>query len=316
MYKLVRIWWWNPLLSAMVLLASASITFAQAKPKPAEPKDHSLTTKDGVELKITYYPSSVGKQAVPVILIPDWKESRSVLDSLAKRLQRPEAGRDKHKSFAVVTVDLRGHGDSTRQTWNGQRRDLDAAKLTRDDMVGMVQGDMEAVRRFLDEENNAGRLNINSLSIVGAGLGATVALNWAALDWSQPPLAVGQQGQFVKGLVLVSPAWKFKGVTIQNALKQPGVSESISFLILYGEHERQAKADAARIEKQLERNHPKPSNPKPDETHSLMVLGGPTGLQGTKLLKEAGKPAEDRIIHFLTDQVVAEEYPWVERVRP
>ena len=38
-------------------------------------------------------------------------------------------------SFAVVTVDLRGHGDSTKQCFpNGMQQNLDAAKIDKDDV--------------------------------------------------------------------------------------------------------------------------------------------------------------------------------------
>ena len=98
-----------------------------------------MQTKDGVDLSITYYASSVGKDATPVILLHDYKDTQGMFSSLAQRLQSP-GEEDKHASFAVVTVDLRGHGASTKQAtpdgsvardrrgeaWQG-RRDRDVA---------------------------------------------------------------------------------------------------------------------------------------------------------------------------------------------
>ena len=66
----------------------------------------------------------------------------------------------------------------------------------------MAALDMEAVRKFLVDKNDAGELNLNKLCLVGSGMGASVAANWAVQDWSAPPLAVGKQGQDVKALVL------------------------------------------------------------------------------------------------------------------
>ena len=40
--------------------------------------------------------------------------------------------------------------------------------------------DMEAVRSFLVGKNDKEELNLNRLCIVGLGMGATVAVNWAA----------------------------------------------------------------------------------------------------------------------------------------
>lgn len=304
------------LLLAMVaatVLGGISPALGQNK---KDAKIESLTTKDGVELKVTYYASTEGKNATPVVLLPDLKDSRSVVESLALRLQTPDKKLgDKHSSFAVLAVDLRGHGDSTKQLVNGERRTVDAAKLTREDVVAMVQYDMEAVRKFLVDRNDEGQLNINRLSIVGAGLGASVAVNWAAVDWSAPPLAVGKQGQDVKALVLLSPLWKNKGLTMQNALRHAGVRQEIAFCMLYGDKDRQTTADVKRIEKQLERYHPAPKNPSPDDPHDLVALGAPTGLQGTKLLKEGGREAEATIIKFLVDHVQSKDFEWTERKR-
>ena len=148
-----------------------------------------VQTKDGVDLSVTYYASRfatdplLGKQVTPVVLLHDEKATQGMFSSLVARLH--EAGRGpKAPSFAVVTVDLRGHGASTRQTApNGQTRELDAAKLNRNDIVAMSALDMEAVRRLLVGKNDDGELNLNKLCLVGVGMGATVAVNWAAQDW-------------------------------------------------------------------------------------------------------------------------------------
>lgn len=304
---------------ATAYLLGGSVTWGQTK--VPEPKIETLTTKDGVELKVTYYPSTLKKDATPVVILADWKDSRSVVDSLARRMHDPKKnpndpqGQPTHKAFAVLTVDLRGHGDSTKQVIGGQRRELDAARLGRNDLNAMVQYDMEAVRKFLVEKNDAEELNINRLTIVGAGLGASVAVNWAAVDWSAPPLAVGKQGQDVKALVLLSPRWQNKGLSMQNALRQPGVRQEIAFCMLYGEKDRQVKADVARIEKQLERYHPEPKEVTAETPDTLVSLAAPTSLQGTKMLKEGGAAAEDTIIRFLVDHVQSKDFEWTRRKR-
>lgn len=285
-----------------------------------EPTNVTFRTKDGVELTATYYPSSSGKDATPVILLADWKDSRAVYAKLAQRLQDPKSSGNrtdkKQESFAVLSVDLRGHGDSTKQmARGGASREIDAARLDRNDLAAMVQFDMEAVRSFLVDKNDAGELNINRLSIIGAGLGASVAVNWAAVDWSAPPLAVGKQGQDVKALVLVSPEWSFKGLQMNKALKHPGVRERIAFLVMYGGGDRLHTADAKRIKKQLERYHPEPDSLPEGEPHSLALIGPGTKLQGTQFLKQAGSDAEDAIIKFLTVHVVDKNFEWATRRR-
>ena len=99
-----------------------------------------------------------------------------------------------------MIVDLRAHGESTKQlVGDGGVVDLDPAKLWKEGLVAMSTLDMEAIRDFLVDKNDAGELNLNKLCMVGSGMGASVAVNWAANDWAAPPLAVGKQGQDVKG---------------------------------------------------------------------------------------------------------------------
>lgn len=277
-----------------------------------KPKIEELKTDDGVDLSITYYPSEARKDACPVVLLADWKDSRSVFDSLAKRLQSytPKEG-EKKKSFAVVTVDLRGHGDSTKQKVRDEYVEIDAAKIDRRDLEAMVRYDMEAVWRFLRDKNDDGQLNLNALSVVGAGMGASVAVNWAAADWSKPRLQVGKQGQDVKALVLISPEWKYKGLTMLKALRMPAVREQLAVCMMYGKLDKSHDADVKRIHKQLERFHPKPKDAKPDDPHDLLVLPASAKLQGTKLLKAGKDKAEVPIVKFLVDNVLEKEHEWI-----
>lgn len=286
---------------------------AQRPAKTPEPVPISLVTKDGVGLKVTYYASSAGKDSPVVVLLPDLKDSRGIYAGLAKRLQTPERG-DRHKSMAAVAVDLRGHGDSVQRTLpNGKAAELSAARLRKADYIAMVVEDMEAVRRFLVEKNDLGELNLNRLAIVGAGLGASVAVNWSARDWSAPALAVGKQGQDVKSLVLISPRWNFNGLTMQAALRQPGVQEKIAMLIMYGNKDRKFTADALRIYTQLERYHPVPAAPKPDTLPTLKKADAPTELQGGQFLKQGAKPVEGLVLRFLSQHLSSSDYTWSDR---
>ncbi len=299
---------------AVVLLSLQAPVNAQSTraKKAPEPETVELKTKDGVGLTITYFESMAGKDAVPVVMLPDWKDARSVYDSLAKRLQQP-GEKDSYPSFAVVTVDLRGHGDSTKQTLpNGNKRELDAAKLDREDYAAMITQDMPAVRAFLRDKNDAAKLNLNKLTLLGSGLGASIAVNWAAIDWSYPPLAVQKQGQDVKALILVSPQWKWKAVPMQDALRQPGLRQQVAFMMMFGKRDRGIAADVKRIYGQLDNYHPEPAAGS-EATRDLVVLPADNALQGTKLLKEAGAAAEKRITDFLREHVVEKEHEWLQR---
>lgn len=300
---------------AAVLWAAAFSQFAR---RATAAESSRLTSRDGVELSINYYPSPVsrdpalGKQVTPVVLLHDEKDTQGMFSSLAARLEK--AGRVQNQpSFAVVTVDLRGHGASTRQTApNGQTRELDAAKLARNDILAMSAYDMEAVRKMLVTRNDVGELNLNKLCLVGVGMGATVAVNWAAQDWSAPPLLVGKQGQDVKALVLVSPRWKYRGIMLQQALRLAALKKGAAWMIIYGEESSNQAADARRIVKQLERFHPETTSNRA-APRGLAEVPIKSSLEGSGLMSQLGEPIEQSIVEFLTTQVADQELPWSKR---
>ena len=160
---------------ALGYLASGATLAQENKGEIPKPKTVSLTTKDGMALKATYYGSNRRKEAVPVILLHDFKGNRHELHGLARWLQ-------KDLGHAVMVPDLRGHGDSKQLKILGSEKtvELNPEKLRKPDFVNMIFHDMEAVRKFLVGENDKGNLNLNQVCVVGAGMGASVALNWSS----------------------------------------------------------------------------------------------------------------------------------------
>jgi pimeloyl-ACP methyl ester carboxylesterase len=299
-----------PCLLMVTLLLPAT---ARSARRPPPPEVVTLNTDDGLSLTLTYYPSLEGKDATPVVMLHDHKDTRSLFGSLAKRLQSPGEG-EKHPSFAVVTVDLRGHGASTQRLLpGGGREEVDAAKLSKNLVADMIQFDMKAVRKFLVTKNDAGKLNLNKLCLVGTGMGANVAATWGAVDWAWPPLAVGKQGQDVKALVLISPRWKYQGTLLQNALRMNAFKRGVAWCIICGKEEPRVLADADRLYKQLERYHPELPSARDPRPRGLEELVWDSALQGGDLLSQVGKPIEDAIILFLTENVANQDYPWIER---
>lgn len=294
------------------MAVGASTVLAQGAYRAPPPEELKLTTKDGVKLSATYYPSSLGKEAVPIVMLHDFKESRTVFNSLAAALQSPTDG--SRDSRAVITVDLRGHGESTIQkSGNGRTRDLEASRLKGYDFEMMYRQDMEAVRRFLVEENDAGQLNLNSLCLLGTGMGANVATYWAAKDWSTPQLATLKQGQDVKALILVSPEWGFRGLPLLRPLRQPGVRREISFCIVYGDQASQAKKDAKTVHKNLVKFHPEPPRDKMKELKDLFMIKLPTKLQGTILLTSREFNMLPILDAFIDARITQKRFDWVSR---
>jgi pimeloyl-ACP methyl ester carboxylesterase len=300
----------------------AALTVVQPARCAPPPEVVSLVTKDGVQLQLTYFPSAKragtpeAKQVAPVVLLHDHKETRAIFNPLAQRLQTIGEGKPKEPSFAAITVDLRGHGESTKQIFaDGSQVDLDAARLNKQALMAMAAYDMEAVRSFLVGKNDAGELNLNKLCIVGAGMGASVAANWAAQDWAAPPLAIGKQGQDVKALVLISPRWSYNGLSFQAPLRFRELQRNVAWMLVYGAEDPKVKADVERIRKQLARSHPEAKNAAAGQRpSSLQVVALPSKLQGSTLLTKVGGPIEEKVVAFLVQQVAKVPHPWTGRL--
>jgi pimeloyl-ACP methyl ester carboxylesterase len=204
--------------AAAAFLVALSITASSSaqRQRPTLPPVEQLTleTKDAVLIRCTYFPGGVfeeprqegeeprfarrpGKEVVPVILLHGWEGGRGEFDFLARMLQR--------RGHALLAPDLRGHGESTtRRLLTGAQQTVSRDSFRSDDLYAMVL-DVEACKRFLLEKNNLAELNIELLCVIGADLGAAVALNWAQHDWNWPQLPTFKQGRDVKALVLLSP---------------------------------------------------------------------------------------------------------------
>ena len=305
--------------AVLTALALATTALAQDddEKKIPEPEDITLETKDGVQLKCTWYAGINGKNTVPVIIVHGWDGNRGQYDRLALFLQSKEGG-----GHAVIVPDLRGHGGST--TWkmpNGDEEDIDRERFTRNDIGAMVQYDMEAVKKHLMEENNAGDLNIELLTVIGSEFGGLIALGFAAQDWSWQQLPTIKQGRDVKALVLISPAMSFKGVTALQPLKHEAVRKRLSVLIVAGRKDRYGYRDAKRMYSQLEPHHQLPRDATTDqirEKKDLFLFEPDTSLSGQQLITAPGLNVASTIKSFIDLRLVdkREDFEWTDRTSP
>jgi pimeloyl-ACP methyl ester carboxylesterase len=293
------------LLVASTALARECNAADEAKDKLPPPEDVSFKTADGVTIAATFYPSpsKQGRKTVPVILLHAWKGNRGDFEALALKLQR--AG------HFVIAPDLRGHGDSSRPA--GRVGELRPA-----DYMAIVEpgGDLETIKRFLIAKNNAGELNIEKLCLVGVEMGSVMALNWAARDWSWPPLAVGKQGQDVKALALISPEWSFKGVRINDAVANPNVRGDLSVMIIVGKGNSKLLAEGRRLYSAFEKYHPAPRADAETGSQTLWLTTPQTSLQSTRLLNEKSMHVDEMILKFVELRLAKQQIPWEERRNP
>jgi pimeloyl-ACP methyl ester carboxylesterase len=314
--------------SWLALTASACLTtFAwgqkdepkdEEKPKgPPDPEDLSLESKDHVQVKATYWePEEPGKETIPIILIHGWGGNREEYDLLGKFLQS--------HGHAVISVDLRGHGGSTilRQPQAAKDIEIKPEKLTKPALEAMVY-DVQAAKDFLYDQHVEGKLNLNQLCVVGADMGAIVALNFAAYDWNRPvyPAKIFKTGQDVQGLVLLSPPQSsVKGLNARTALSNPQVASRVSTMIIVGGEGNNAAKAARSLHGILAAKHVKVDG-LPDAERAakkdLFIQELGTELQGTKLLVR-GLKTNEIIREFVRLRLEnkADEFPWGEREKP
>jgi len=273
----------------------------EEEPLPPE-EERELVTEDGVVLKATFYPGTKGKKSVPIIILHMYKGSRKDCAKLALFLQE--------QGHAVLVPDLRGHGDSTRV--QGSSRRLKVKTMRSRAFGAMVTADMEACKKFLMAKNNVKELNIEKLCLVGAEMGAVVAMDWARLDWNWPPLVTGKQGQDVKAVVLISPQWKFRTLQMSPILAQPKVLRQLSTMILVGKEDRRSLDEAKRLHATLKRFHPSAEAKEPAD-RTLFYVPLPTSLQGTKMLDTPALQVPKRIELFIKLRLVDQDFPWKNR---
>jgi pimeloyl-ACP methyl ester carboxylesterase len=301
------------LLLLAVPAAVAQVPKAAAKtqaPKIPEPEDVTLETKDGYNIRATWYAGTGKKASVPIIMVHGWDGQRGDYDLFAKWLQ----GNFGH---AILVPDMRGHGESTtRRMPNGETRQIETASLGRKDIEDMIW-DLEACKKFLRERNNDGELNIESLCLIAGGEGCIPAVRWTVLDWSAPRLRSFKQGQDVKALVLLSPVLTFKGASMREALAHPVIRRTLSVMIVAGKEDRSGSSEARRMFTSLESQRPKVSKDDAPDKQDLFFDQPPTSLSGTKLLGP-GVETPGRIANFIKLRLSNRqaEFAWSERKSP
>jgi pimeloyl-ACP methyl ester carboxylesterase len=303
---------------SLAILAAAftgELVWGQATGKgPPKPRDVVLQTADGVELAAVYYAQGTdkGKETIPVILLHEFGGSGADYKGLAEFLQG--------KGFAVLVPDLRGHGGST-STKSG--RELDHKKMPPKLFHGIyVQGgDIDVCKEFLRKENNQEKLNIDKLCLVGAGLGATAAMNWAVEDWKWPVVGGVKQGQDVKAIIMLSPSFNEKSVNVNIPLRNAAVLKELAIYILAGESGK-APDDAKKIHKPIDVARGGTEGEEIKKQLLLQVFDGKgklpkTNRQGTQLLQSSEKlQVPERIEAFINATVAKQNAPWKERKSP
>lgn len=138
-------------------------------------KEIIMKTDDGISLSGTIYHSSAPRG---ILLLPMLGHERSSFHPIISELS---------KDYAVLALDLRGHGKSQGTLSSFGSADFQNMKL-----------DVKAAIQALGKKETA---------IIGASIGANLALTYAAGDLS------------IKSVVLLSPGIEYKTIETSNVMK-------------------------------------------------------------------------------------------------
>jgi len=213
---------------------------AKEKPKKESPKknqtqelegDRFMTPNDKVRLSVTYHFGNADKDTAPVLLLHDLHGSRKDFAPLITMLS--------NNNYAILAADLRGHGKSVKRLeFTPPKIEMQAVAIPRNnnssgrgqkpkivtqpvvtapaappklveylvddfqivDYEGMIKDDLPYLREMLEKVHNEGLVNINRLTVIGIGYGATLAAYWTTQDWKDK-----DSDRFTKTLIMIAP---------------------------------------------------------------------------------------------------------------
>jgi pimeloyl-ACP methyl ester carboxylesterase len=270
---------------------------------PVAAKEMSITTEDGVAIKFSYYPSDK-EESVPVILLHGGGGKRDDLRGVAEYLSS--------QGHTVLLPDLRGHGESTEQTKGGRTVMLSHKTQNKNDIDAMVIHDLTKLWNFLLKENNDKVLNIKKLCVVGVDMGAIVAINFAAKNYTEKDYRNQPRGKDVRGLVLVSPPSAYRGASYAQATGQPCFKGDIASLVVVGEEGSAEKSNAKKLESILSK-FAAAGNPNAKEKQ-VLYAGLSTKLQAAQLLSNPQLKLMGALDGFIRTRLAEKTFAWVEQI--
>lgn len=155
----------------------------------------SLETFDGQRIAGDYYAPLPGKTSAPmVILLHMYNSDRTAWKPLIPPLQ--ESG------FAILAIDLRGHGQSATDETRKRVAQRDPTLFT------AMYDDVRAAYDFLAQQDGVDR---SRFALVGASVGSSVALHYAVQDRSVDAIVCLSPGANYLGLDSKADIAKIKG---------------------------------------------------------------------------------------------------------
>jgi pimeloyl-ACP methyl ester carboxylesterase len=297
------------ILAGLFVLLTTTAAHAQNS-KPAR-----FPTADGVEIQGTFWPGAK-KDATVMLLHAVGKgedSHKKGWDSLGDALNA--------KGYAVLSFDVRGHGQSTtvdpRIFWALNRQNVkqganpnsfEFKQILKSGYPALVN-DIAAAKAFLDRRNDAGECNASSLILVGAETGATLGAIWLNSEYNRyellPPVQFGAPPVAAKdpeGKNTIAAVWLSISPKLGDRTVSPAATLALPFSMgtqqycLYADDDKEGKSVAKGLEtlkKKLE---------KVDQAKYQFSLIVPVteakGLKGLKLLSTGGLGIKDAIVKY------------------
>lgn len=259
----------------------------EAKVRAPKPERVSFETDDKTPVTIvgsyTAPPESTrGARAPMAILLHMYQENRKSFDPLVPVLH--EAG------FAVLAIDLRGHGESVTPA----SLKLAARVEDRDPrLFREMTKDVEAAYRWLSRRNE---VDASRFVLVGASIGASVSLEYAARDKS------------VDGVVLMSPGLDYMDLDSRASARKYGARAA---LLLAADEERGAADDLARLipEAKVKAVGARAAGEHSMALHGTRMFGKVPAVEKTIadfLVQAAGAPTQEPVVASMIGEVYYE----------
>jgi len=239
---------------------------------------------DDTTLVTSYYPSRLDTNSPAVMLVHEKERSSKDFEDPIDELKK--LGLAEHLQslgYAVLTLDLRGHGANARRAVSDR------------EWAEMVD-DLQAAYQFLLDRHNRGELNLAKLGVVGLGEGANLAAAWAYL----PGGGVSTEGRVtdIAGLVLISPLPK--GLDLNFTTMINTLAPRVPVLLMAGERDALSHEAVKRVRANVEK------------VRQNRVELFPSSLHGYKLLKLEPR-ATSVITRFLESTVKLKSAEWEPR---
>lgn len=158
-------------------------------------KKINFITKDGVEVVANYYSNKAARYVG--ILIHQRPLTKESFDDFAKFLNK--------EGYALLALDLRGHGESTQSAFGK----LDYNKFTPEEEQKSII-DLEAASLFLEKNGFPKERQF----LIGASIGANLSFQFLS------------ENPEIKGAVLLSPGLNYRGIILEK-FKREGIGNKI-----------------------------------------------------------------------------------------